>query len=223
MSESGSSLRVRKKLKIREAIVDAALALFDERGFDEVTVADIADRAEVGRSTFFRYFTDKREVLFDDRGEWPEVLAEACGPVARRCAPIGDSVTAALVVARAGLIAYAERIGTDPARFALRQKLVDGHPELRARNLVKEQVYLAAGIDVMVRYGATPGTATLAAHLALACFAAARARTLSAGGQLAAAIDAEFARLASIDVAHLAAALRCGSPEPRNPGDLTVH
>jgi AcrR family transcriptional regulator len=208
MSEPGSPLRVRKKLKTREAIVDAALTLFEERGFDEVTVTEIADRAEVGRSTFFRYFTDKREVLFDDRDEWLAVLTEACGAVARQCAPIGDSVTSALVVARAGLIAYADRIGADAARFALRQKLVDGHPELRARNLVKEQDYLAAGIDVMVRHGATPDTATLAAHLALACFAAARARTLSAGGRLARAVDDEFARLASIDAAELAAVLR---------------
>src|SRR2546423_5890370 len=59
-------LRERKKRRAQEAIVEAAFELFAERGFADVTVADIAERAEVGRTTFFRYFGDKQEVLFDD-------------------------------------------------------------------------------------------------------------------------------------------------------------
>ena len=48
-------LRERKQQKAREQIVEAAFALFAERGFTDVTVTDIAERAEVGRTTFFRY------------------------------------------------------------------------------------------------------------------------------------------------------------------------
>src|SRR5438067_6349898 len=58
------TLRERKKRRAQEAIVDAAYALFAERGFADVTVTEIAERAEVGRTTFFRYFGDKQEVLF---------------------------------------------------------------------------------------------------------------------------------------------------------------
>nr|WP_239001050.1 TetR family transcriptional regulator [Jiangella asiatica] len=63
------TLRDRKQQRTREAIIDAAHALFAERGFDNVTVTDIAERAEVGRSTFFRYFGDKQEVVFGDDGD----------------------------------------------------------------------------------------------------------------------------------------------------------
>ena len=55
-----------------ERLERAALALFTERGYEATTVADIADRAGLSKSTFFRYFADKREVLFGA----PNMLAE---------------------------------------------------------------------------------------------------------------------------------------------------
>src|SRR5689334_17766478 len=48
----------------RGRLEEAALELYTERGFDETTVAEIAERAGLTERTFFRYFTDKREVLF---------------------------------------------------------------------------------------------------------------------------------------------------------------
>ena len=45
----------------------AAIELFEERGYDRTTVGDIAARADLTERTFFRYFTDKREVLFSGR------------------------------------------------------------------------------------------------------------------------------------------------------------
>jgi AcrR family transcriptional regulator len=205
-----TTLRARKKLRTRESIADAAMTLFDERGFDEVTVTDIAARADVGRSTFFRYFTDKREVLFDDGGESLAALVDASRSAAETLAPIGDSLTAALVVARAGLVALADHIGADTARLALRAKLIEQYPELHARNLVKERTYLTAGIEIMLQAGASPDTATLAAHLGLACFVA--AHNISRGGEgfLIDAIDQEFRRLGTVDVAVLTALRRAG-------------
>ncbi|WP_244256171.1 helix-turn-helix domain-containing protein [Rathayibacter sp. VKM Ac-2760] len=58
------SLVERKQRAARGRIIEAADAPFSERGFDSVSVTDIAERAEVGRTTFFRHFGDKTEVVF---------------------------------------------------------------------------------------------------------------------------------------------------------------
>ncbi len=55
----------------------AALDLYSERGFEQTTVQDIADRAGVTERTFFRYFTDKREVLFDGLHALEDVIVAA--------------------------------------------------------------------------------------------------------------------------------------------------
>ncbi|QLL07393.1 TetR family transcriptional regulator [Mycobacterium vicinigordonae] len=56
-------LRERKKVKLRENIVRCAVELFEQRGFDETSIDEIAERAEISPSTFFRYYATKEEVL----------------------------------------------------------------------------------------------------------------------------------------------------------------
>jgi AcrR family transcriptional regulator len=64
MDETG--LRQRKKLRTRETIVTAALDLFAQRGYQQTTVADIAEAAEVSKGTLFAYFPSKEDIVFAD-------------------------------------------------------------------------------------------------------------------------------------------------------------
>ena len=66
------SLRARKKLRTRDRIFDAAVELFASRPYDEVTVEEICERAEVGRATFIRFYGSKAGLL----GEYSQRLAE---------------------------------------------------------------------------------------------------------------------------------------------------
>jgi AcrR family transcriptional regulator len=60
------SLRDRKRARTRQALVDAAIELFDRDGYEPTTVADIAAAAEIGTRTFFNYFASKEELLFPE-------------------------------------------------------------------------------------------------------------------------------------------------------------
>ena len=61
-----SSLRERKRTRTREAIIEAAAELFERRGYDGTTIADIAAAADISTRTFFSYFGSKDDVLFPD-------------------------------------------------------------------------------------------------------------------------------------------------------------
>src|SRR5690349_15197148 len=74
---------------------EAAMALFEERGFEATTVADIAERAGLTKRTFFRYFGDKREVLFSGTEPLKERFVEAIADAPADAAPL-DAIAAGL-------------------------------------------------------------------------------------------------------------------------------
>jgi len=71
------SLRERKKRMTRQAIFEAAQRMFSERGFDEVTVAEIADAANISVKTLFTYVRSKEELVFADGPTILDAVAEA--------------------------------------------------------------------------------------------------------------------------------------------------
>ncbi|SDY12947.1 transcriptional regulator, TetR family [Saccharopolyspora shandongensis] len=71
------SLRERKKLRTRQAMIDTALAKFTEQGFDATTVDELCEAVEVSKTTFFRYFGCKEDVVLAPTEDlWTEFLAD---------------------------------------------------------------------------------------------------------------------------------------------------
>jgi AcrR family transcriptional regulator len=134
------SLRERKKARTRRALVEAALRLFAERGFEATTVADIAEAADVSPRTFFTYFPAKEDVLFADAQDRIDRLQDA---LAKR-AP-DESLLDALRRA-------AREVLADPTFRAEAQRthmqVIAANPALGARGLqdllAAEQVVAAA-------------------------------------------------------------------------------
>lgn len=96
MAQATTTRRDRKRQATRDAIVDAALDLFEEKGFTATTVDEITERADVAQRTFFRHFETKEAVLFPDVEESGAVFREllASRPAGE---PILTRVLAALV------------------------------------------------------------------------------------------------------------------------------
>ncbi len=141
----------------RGRLQEAALALYSERGFDQTTAAQIADRAGVSERTFFRHFADKREVLFGGSALLQErIVAGVAG------ASAADSSFDA--VSR-GLDAAATMLGEfrrDLSRQ--RHEVIAANPELRERELTKLADYAAAVAAALRSRGVTEPQATLAAE-----------------------------------------------------------
>jgi AcrR family transcriptional regulator len=164
-------LRERKQQRVRETIVEAAFELFAERGFAEVTVADIAERAEVGRTTFFRYFGDKQEVVFADEQQMLDDLL-ARFPMVEAAQP--PDLARALAQIRVAVAALCD-VGTrDAERYVRHERLLQQHPELHDRGLRKLGRFTEAASEFLRAQGATELVASLAPQLALACYQAGR-------------------------------------------------
>jgi AcrR family transcriptional regulator len=150
---------------------EAAMALYVERGYEQTTVADIAERAGLTARTFFRYFADKREVLFNGSVALQEQMVEALDAVPVSASPM-DAVAAALDAAAAML-------GQHRDFSRQRQAVIAANGELRERELIKMAALAVALADGLRRRGVAEPDASLAAEAGIAVFRVAFARWLS--------------------------------------------
>ena len=108
---------------------EAALALYDQQGFEQTTIEEIADSAGLTKRTFFRYFRDKREVLFGDGANEPDLFANAVLTAPASAGPL-DAVGL-------GLAAMSMHIDLHPDLFARRFRIIRSSPQLWERQLIK--------------------------------------------------------------------------------------
>jgi AcrR family transcriptional regulator len=139
----------------------AATDLYLEQGFDGTTVAQIAERAGLTARTFFRYFADKREVLFGGSEALKELMTSAVER-APASATTMQMVSAALTASGEAL--------TDRQFSRRRQQVINAHPDLRERELIKLATLAAALADGLRARGVPDRDAELAAQAAIGVF-----------------------------------------------------
>jgi AcrR family transcriptional regulator len=146
----------------RGRLQEAALTLYGERGFDNTTVAEIAEHAGLTKRTFFRYFADKREVLFWGSAVLEELFVTEVSAAPESVAPL-DAVAAALDAAAA---MFEER-----REFAARRRrIIAANPELQERELIKLASLAGAVAEALRRRGVDDPAAILTAEAAITVF-----------------------------------------------------
>jgi AcrR family transcriptional regulator len=178
----------------RHRLGQAAFELFGECGFEQTTVTDIAGRAGVTERTFYRYFGDKREVLFDGGEELRKYLVDATNERAAAGDPPLGAVAAAFI--RSGHDIFADRLD-----FARRRAvIIAAHPELLERELSKMAMITGALAEGLQAAGVDELRARLAAESGVTVFRIAFARWVAADNTtpLADLLEETFAELRAV-------------------------
>jgi AcrR family transcriptional regulator len=176
----------------RGRLEQAALALFGELGFEETTVAAIAERAGVTERTFFRHFADKREVLFGGG----TVLQEAIVAGVQRAGPeLSPLAAVAEGFAAAGELLQGRR------QFALaRSAIIAANPALQERELIKLASIAGAVGETLRGRGVNEPDADLVGQLGVAAFAVAFGQWVATADAppLSGLINEAFERMAAL-------------------------
>lgn len=147
----------------RERLVLAAVDLFSEQGYDETTVTQIAERAGVTKSTFFRHFPDKRELLVAGQETLSRLLSEGITDAAPERSPL-DAVAA-------GLERASGEMGPMNRELGPRLKAaVAASAELQERDALKSVGMAAAMTDALIERGVAEPTARLASEMGVLAF-----------------------------------------------------
>jgi len=152
----------------------AALELFGEVGFEHTTVAAIAQRAGLTSRTFFRYFADKREVLFNGSERLQQMMVDALVQAPEAALPI-DAIAAALTKT-------AEFFDEERRPFArLRNAVIAANPDLHERELIKMATLSAALAQALQHRRVVEPDASLLAEAGIAVFRVAFTQWVNAG------------------------------------------
>ena len=194
MAEPG--LRERKKQETRQRITEAAIALFAERGFEQVPVADIAASADVSTATVFNYFPAKEDLIYDGMASFNQSLVDAIG-----ARPAGTSVVEAFrdhLLQPRGVLA-------DPRSpvletLALVGRIVRESPSLQARERLEADRTAEVLRDLLVAERGRDGLRSWAVAGALVAITRGMSReiqTAAADGR----VNSRFARKVLADAA----------------------
>jgi len=148
--------------RAEDRLREAALELFLEHGYENVTVAEITTRAGLTRRSFSRYFTDKRDVLFAGSERLPGILARSIGNA--------DSTLSSFEALLTGLVDVAGVLADQVPLAAQQRAVVRASPELQERGRTKFAAVTDAVADALRDRGAAESEATLLAQVGVAIF-----------------------------------------------------
>ena len=146
----------------RRRLQQAALELFQERGYDATTTAQIAAKAGVTERTFFRHFPDKREALFDGEEVFRDALTDGVAAADERLEPMGVLLSAFRSVEQ---MLKDNRQVSEP-----RQRVIAHSPALQERVLLKTAGLMNALAGALRRRGVDDAYAAFAAQVGMAAF-----------------------------------------------------
>lgn len=167
--DSGESLRERRRRQTRRGIADAAMRLFAERGFDQVSVAEIAAAAGVAEKTVYNYFPVKAEIFFD---EADDILAELLAAVEYRAAGQSALDAVATFLAGRGEWAAGRRPEQPTTRF---RQLIAGSAALQAQQRLMFARYETALAGLLAKETGVPAGSVQPFIAAVALIGALRA------------------------------------------------
>lgn len=159
---------VKKAVDARERFEAAAMALFREHGYAGTTVPDIAEKAGLTERTFFRYFSDKPEVLFWRADELKTKIISAIEASAASASSLDVLLSAFQSIGRF--------YDSNRAEITVRHALVVAHAEFRARDMLKKQELADAIESAMQLRGCSEAEAQIAAANGMAIWRVALAR-----------------------------------------------
>ena len=168
---------------VGDRLAQAALALYGERGFENTTVAEIAERAGLAERTFFRHFADRREVLFAGGKALQDLVVTTVTDAPDSLAQIDAAV--------AGFEAAGRQFFVPERREYSRQRqaIILANPELQERELIKLASLSEALAETLRVRGLDDQAASLTAEIATSVFKTAFVRWIDEAN------DRDFAQL----------------------------
>jgi AcrR family transcriptional regulator len=160
----------------QERLAGAAMELYAYKGFEETTVAEIAEAVGLTERTFFRYYADKREVLFAGSEVLEQQMVAGAADASADATP--------LEVVKAAVTATAQYFPDERRPFsALRATVINANPQLAERELRKMSTLAAALVHALAERGIREPAATLAAQSGVTVFRVSFAQWIADGNE----------------------------------------